>query len=60
MYQKPQLERFGSFRELTLVGFQGGSDGMTVAGVIGSNCVSGSVNPDGSGNFLGCNGPSRS
>jgi hypothetical protein len=30
MYQKPRVERFGSFRELTRVGFSGSSDGFTV------------------------------
>ena len=30
MYVKPKLERFGTFRELTRVGFNGCSDGYTV------------------------------
>jgi|GEM_PF-3364181 len=40
MYQKPRVERFGSFRELTLIGNTGAADGMFVAGVSpdGSNC----------------------
>lgn len=29
MYEKPQVERFGSFRELTRVGISGTSDGWT-------------------------------
>ncbi len=32
MYQKPSLERFGSFRELTQIGFSGASDGFTIIG----------------------------
>lgn len=32
MYQKPRVERFGTVRELTLVGFDGASDGFTVTG----------------------------
>ena len=30
MYEKPKVERFGSFRELTRVGFSGSCDGYTV------------------------------
>ena len=43
MYQKPRVERFGSFRELTQVGFNGTTDGFTICGI-------------GSGNEL-CGGP---
>jgi hypothetical protein len=32
VYQKPKVERFGTFRELTQVGFQGTSDGFTICG----------------------------
>lgn len=32
MYQKPKVERFGTFRELTQIGFQGDSDGFTICG----------------------------
>ena len=32
MYQKPTVEKFGSFRELTRVGFAGSSDGGTFVG----------------------------
>lgn len=35
MYRKPTLERFGTFRELTQVGFQGASDGVTFQGAGG-------------------------
>ena len=37
MYEKPKLERFGTFRELTQVGFNGNSDGFTVCGVPGAS-----------------------
>lgn len=30
MYQKPKVERFGSFRELTRIGFTGSCDGYSV------------------------------
>ncbi|MFI5241963.1 MAG: lasso RiPP family leader peptide-containing protein [Gemmatimonadales bacterium] len=43
MYQKPKVERFGTFRELTQVGFNGTTDGFTICGI-------------GSGNEL-CGGP---
>lgn len=36
MYSKPRVERFGTFRELTRVGFNGQSDGYTVNGVTDS------------------------
>ena len=32
MYRKPQLEKFGTFRELTQIGFSGASDGFTIIG----------------------------
>lgn len=35
MYTKPTLERYGTFRELTQVGFQGASDGVTFNGAGG-------------------------
>ncbi|MDQ6827757.1 MAG: lasso RiPP family leader peptide-containing protein [Gemmatimonadota bacterium] len=38
MYNKPRVERFGTFRELTQQGFQGASDGITFAGTNGNNC----------------------
>ena len=43
MYQKPQMERFGTFRELTQIGFNGSTDGFTICGI-------------GTGNEL-CGGP---
>jgi hypothetical protein len=43
MYSKPGLERFGTFRELTRVGFNGASDGLLIVGpdgvtVVGIGC----------------------
>lgn len=32
MYSKPTLEKFGSFRNLTQVGFSGGNDGYIILG----------------------------
>ena len=32
MYAKPKLEKFGSFRTLTQVGFNGGNDGYIILG----------------------------
>lgn len=32
MYHKPKVERFGTVRELTLVGFTGATDGFTISG----------------------------
>jgi hypothetical protein len=54
MYQKPRLQRFGPLSKLTLAGFQGASDSMTVYGISGNNCEAITQNPDGSLNFLGC------
>jgi hypothetical protein len=45
MYQKPKVERFGTFRELTQIGFNGSTDGFTICGI-------------GTGNDL-CGGPER-
>lgn len=36
MYQKPKVERFGTFRELTQIGLQGSSDGFTICGIGGT------------------------
>lgn len=33
MYQKPKIERFGTFRELTQAGFNGVTDGYAIAGI---------------------------
>jgi hypothetical protein len=46
MYQKPQVERFGTFRELTQVGCVGGRDGGSVFGAsIGSTPTYSGTNP---------------
>ncbi len=37
MYQKPEVQRFGSLRELTLVGFGANGDG----GILGSGFLDG-------------------
>lgn len=37
MYETPKLERFGTFRELTMIGNMGDSDGFPVMGDAGSN-----------------------
>lgn len=34
VYQKPLLQKFGSFRELTLVGLTGSADGASIFGVL--------------------------
>jgi hypothetical protein len=31
MYEKPEVVRYGTFRELTLIGWTGRTDGFTVA-----------------------------
>jgi hypothetical protein len=38
VYQKPKVERFGTFRELTQVGFNGTTDGFTICGITGNEC----------------------
>jgi hypothetical protein len=35
MYAKPSLIRFGTLRELTLIGYSGGSDGWSIKGAPG-------------------------
>jgi len=37
VYVKPRLERFGTFRELTKLGFTGASDGFTIIGPDGNS-----------------------
>ena len=32
MYKKPELEKFGTFRELTQIGIVGVTDGYTITG----------------------------
>ena len=36
MYKKPELEKFGTFRELTQIGILGATDGYTITGPTGS------------------------
>lgn len=38
MYQKPSLEKFGSFRDLTQWGFASASDGGSIFGISSSGC----------------------
>lgn len=33
MYEKPRLERFGTFRELTKLGLASDSDGFSILGI---------------------------
>jgi len=47
MYEKPQLQRFGTFRQLTQFGPDGGSDIGSISGIDG--CSS-----ENNGNELGC------
>ncbi len=49
MYQKPQLERFGSFRELTLIGL--GADGDGGIKIFGRTIIDGC--------YIGCGGGSN-
>jgi hypothetical protein len=37
MYHKPRVQRFGTVRELTQVGFTGASDGYTITGPVTGN-----------------------
>jgi len=37
MYVKPQLERFGTFRQITQIGAEGGNDAGSVFGIPGCN-----------------------
>ncbi|MBA2243762.1 MAG: lasso RiPP family leader peptide-containing protein [Gemmatimonadetes bacterium] len=45
MYEKPTLERFGTFRELTLIGPAGGQDIGSVFG-LDAGCSPGNNDPD--------------
>jgi hypothetical protein len=46
MYEKPTLTRFGTFRELTQFGADGGTDALTMNGPI-SGCTDGAAEPFG-------------
>jgi hypothetical protein len=39
MYQKPVLQKFGSFRDLTLLGVNGSTDGAVVLGITSTGCT---------------------
>ena len=41
MYQKPKLERFGTFRELTKLGLDSDGDGGIYIGLIAATAVDG-------------------
>ena len=57
MYITPRLERFGTFRELTQIGFNGVADGFTVVGPSSSPSHGNNTNGHGHGhNGLGTNG----
>jgi hypothetical protein len=45
MYEKPELERFGTFRELTQIGSAAGSDISAVFG-LGAGCNPNTSDPD--------------
>ena len=38
MYQKPTLQKFGTFRELTRFGFASAADGISIFGIGGDGC----------------------
>lgn len=38
MYQKPQLQKFGTFRELTLLGLNSSTDGAVIFGIGSPGC----------------------
>ncbi|MBX3173940.1 MAG: lasso RiPP family leader peptide-containing protein [Gemmatimonadaceae bacterium] len=38
MYEKPTLQRFGTFRELTLLGFSSSTDGASIFGIGSPGC----------------------
>lgn len=44
MYQKPKVERFGTFRELTQIGTNGAYDGVTIFGIANGNELCGAPN----------------
>jgi len=38
MYSKPAVQKFGSFRELTQLGFSSASDGASIWGISSPGC----------------------
>lgn len=57
MYEKPTLQRFGSFRELTLLGFASSTDGASIFGIGSPGC---STTIWGRTYEIGCDGPTTS
>jgi hypothetical protein len=53
MYQRPALQRYGSFAELTLTGFGGGGDGCIVLDPATGAVVDGNPNDGDSAPFCG-------
>jgi hypothetical protein len=50
MYEKPQIERFGTFRQLTRIGADAGTDAGSVYGIPDAGCNGQDTDPD-----FGCN-----
>lgn len=46
MYEKPRVQRFGTFRELTAAGWDRDNDGLVVFGIGGDNLCGGPDRPD--------------
>ncbi len=44
MYQKPSLQRFGTFRELTLLGLNNASDGASILSTVNGATTVGTGN----------------
>ena len=57
MYQKPALQRFGTFRELTQLGLASSTDGATFLGIGSPGCQ---TTLWGNTYEIGCTGPSAS
>ena len=60
MYQRPELQRFGTFRELTLLGFNSNTDGAVFLGVVSVSSPGCSTNWGGNTYEIGCDGPTAS
>ena len=46
VYEKPKVERFGTFRELTLAGWDRDNDGLVVLGIGGDNVCGAANRPE--------------
>jgi hypothetical protein len=46
MYEKPRVERFGTFRELTRAGWDRDNDGLVVWGIGGDNICGAPNSPE--------------